>query len=683
MAVTTHQQGMPSESGPVQTALAPAWTAPVGTWRMLAQRRDAPKLPKGLDAAWDTMVGLFVPMVPRRSRYLRRAERILAMEKQFTELPDAVLRESSAELRGVFRLGREKPADIDRAMALVREASRRELGLNPYREQVAAALSMVDGCLVELATGEGKTLVATMPAVIAGWRGRGCHVLTVNDYLAKRDATGLRKLYAACGLSVGWVEGQMPPPDRKRAYHADITYGTNKEIAADYLRDRLQLGRLRGLTDALVAKINHGGMGGVDRLVMRGLETAIIDEADSLLIDEAVTPLIISSEAPNEEQTQAFEQAAKIAQQMQQGEHYKVNLRFRDADLNRAGKTRITELCDGLPGIWQSPRMREELIVQAITARELFLKGQQYVVQEGKVVIVDESTGRLMPDRSWRHGLHQAVEAKEQLEVSPPKDTMARVSFQRFFRMYRNLSGMTGTAWEARYEFWQVYKLPTVRIPTHMPCVRIQHGDRLFGTSQSRWEAVVEEIIRVHKKGRPLLIGTRSVEASEKLSSMLTAKAMKHEVLNAVRHDEEAEIVAKAGEPGRITVATNMAGRGTDIKLGKGVAEAGGLHVVSTERNESGRIDRQLYGRAGRQGDPGSAIAYVSLEDELVRKYAGWRGRRAAKRAGDREVSGIRLKRMFYRAQQRAQKLAQRQRKSVLKSDDWLEENLGFAGREH
>lgn len=543
---------------------------------MLAQRRDAPKLPKGLDAAWDTMIGMFVPMVPRRSRYLRRAERVLAMEKQFTELPDAALRESSEELRGVFRLGREKPVDIDRAMAIVREVSRRELGMNPYREQVAAALSMVDGCLVELATGEGKTLVATMPAVIAGWRGRGCHVLTVNDYLAKRDATGLRKLYTACGLSVGWVDGQMPPPERKQAYHADITYGTNKEIAADYLRDRLQLGRQRGLTEALVAKINRGGMGGVDRLVMRGLETAIIDEADSLLIDEAVTPLIISSEAPNDEQTQAFEQAAKIAQQMEQGEHYKVNLRFRDADLSRAGKAHVTELCEGLPGIWQSPRMREEMIVQAITARELFLKGQQYVVQEGKVVIVDESTGRLMPDRSWRHGLHQAVEAKEQLEISPPKDTMARVSFQRFFRMYRNLSGMTGTAWEARYEFWQVYKLPSVRIPTHMPCIRVQHDDRMFGSSQSRWEAVVEEIIRVHKKGRPVLVGTRSVEASEKLSSMLNAKAMKHEILNAVHHEEEADIVAKAGEPGRITVATNMAGRGTDIKLGKGVAKGGG-----------------------------------------------------------------------------------------------------------
>jgi preprotein translocase subunit SecA len=288
-----------------------------------------------------------------------------------------------------------------------------------------------------------------------------------------------------------------------------------------------------------------------------------------------------------------------------------------------------------------------------------------------------------MPDRSWRHGLHQAVEAKERLEVTPPKDTMARVSFQRFFRMYRRLCGMTGTAWEARYEFWQVYKLPTVRIPTHKPCIRIQHKDRVYGSSEARWKAVVEEIKRVHKKGRPVLVGTRSVDASEKLSSMLNAVALKHEVLNAVRHEEEAQIVEQAGQPGRITVATNMAGRGTDIKLGKGIAEAGGLHVISTERNESGRIDRQLYGRAGRQGDPGSAIAFISLEDELIRKYAGRTGRRAARRAGDREVSGSRMTRLFRAAQARSQRLAQRQRKSVLKNDEWLEENLGFAGREH
>ena len=279
MSQSTTQQRMPSESGPVESSMVPAWSAPVGVWRMLAQRRDAPKLPKGLDAIWDSAVGLFVPLVPRRARCLRRAEHILSMEKDYTDKPDNALHEMAEQMRGVFRLGREKTEDIDRAIALVREISRRELGMNPYREQVAAALAMIDGGLVELATGEGKTLVATMPSIIAGWRGRGCHVMTVNDYLAKRDANIMRKLYAACGLTVGWVEGQMPPDERKRAYDADITYCTNKEVAADYLRDRLQLGRVRSLTDALVTKINHGGMGGVDRLVMRGLDTAIIDEA--------------------------------------------------------------------------------------------------------------------------------------------------------------------------------------------------------------------------------------------------------------------------------------------------------------------------------------------------------------------------------------------------------------------
>ncbi|GAB4109009.1 MAG: preprotein translocase subunit SecA [Phycisphaeraceae bacterium] len=683
MAVTTHQHRIAQEHAQAQTTAAPAWDAPVGVWRMLAQQRDAPKLPKGLDAIWDAAIGLFVPLIPRRGRYLRRAERILAKEKEVSGLPDAALREMAEELRSIFRLGRETEAHVDQALALVREQARRTLGLHPYREQVAAALAMIDGCLAEMATGEGKTLVATMPAVIAGWRGRGCHVMTVNDYLARRDATGLRPLYAACGLNVAWVEGQMPPLERRQAYHADVTYGTNKEVAADYLRDKILLGRQRGLTEALVAKIHHGGMGGVDRLVMRGLDTAIIDEADSLLIDEAVTPLIISTEAPNEEQTQAFQQAAKLAKHLVQGEHYTVNLRFRDIDLTRAGRRRVSELCADLPGVWQSPRMREELIVQAVTARELFLKGQQYVVKDGKVVIVDESTGRLMPDRSWRHGLHQAVEAKEGLEVTPPKDTMARISFQRFFRMYRRLSGMTGTAWESRHELWQVYKLPTVRIPTHKPCIRVQHPDRVFGTADAKWKAVVEEIKRIHKLGRPVLVGTRSVEASEKLSAMLNAEALKHEVLNAVRHEEEATIVAQAGQPGRITVATNMAGRGTDIKLGKGVAELGGLHVIATERHESGRIDRQLYGRAGRQGDPGSAIAFVSLEDELIRKHAGRVGRQAARVAGEREIHSKRLARLFRHAQARAQRMAQRQRRNVLKHDEWLDENLGFAGREY
>ena len=396
-----------------------------------------------------------------------------------------------------------------------------------------------------------------------------------------------------------------------------------------------------------------------------------------------MTPLIISTEAPNEERTQAYQQAAEVVRQLDSEKDYKVNLRFRDADLTRSGKAKVSELSESIGGVWQSPRMRDELVVQAITAKELFLKGQQYVVQDGKVVIVDESTGRLMPDRSWRHGLHQAVEAKERLEVSAAKDTLARVSFQRFFRMYRRLSGMTGTAWEARRELWQVYKLPTVRIPTHRPCIRTQAKDRVFGTADAKWRAVVEEVQEVHKQGRPVLIGTRSVDASETLSAMLNAKALKHVVLNAVRHEEEAKIVEQAGQPGWITVATNMAGRGTDIKLGPGVAEAGGLHVISTERNDSGRIDRQLYGRAGRQGDPGSTSTYVSLDDELIRKHAKRKGKRAAARVGDKETRSRSLAKLFDKAQERAQRMARRQRKGVLKSDDWLEENLGFAGREH
>jgi preprotein translocase subunit SecA len=329
-----------------------------------------------------------------------------------------------------------------------------------------------------------------------------------------------------------------------------------------------------------------------------------------------------------------------------------------------------------LGGVWGGRRRSEELVIQALTARELYRRDLQYVVDEGKVVIVDESTGRLMPDRTWRAGLHQAVEAREGLEIQPPKDTLARISFQRFFRQYRHICGMTGTGWEARHELWQVFELPTVVLPTHRPCIRIQRPDRITRDVGSKWDAVVEEIVAVHAEGRPVLVGTRSVDDSEYLSRRLTEAGLEHQVLNAVRHAEEAQIVAGAGKRDQITVATNMAGRGTDIKLGEGVRELGGLHVVATDRYESGRVDRQLYGRAGRQGDPGSAVTFVSLDDDLSRRHTP------------------RLLRPFVRAfpwpsaaratlalaQRRAGRVAARRRRSVLKTDDWLDKNLGFSG---
>ena len=659
---------------------------PSTTWRTLAQRTPDRPLPRGVDAAWDAAVGIAKALVPRRMRFLRRADRVLALEKEYRNLGSGRLREAAAEMRDRFRCGGDTDEVLERAYALVREVARRETGMSIFRVQIAGALALEAGCIAELATGEGKTLAATLPATIEGWRGKGCHVVTHNDYLAARDADWMGAIYRFCGLRVAAVEQGMLPPDRREAYQADITYCTNKEVTADFLRDRLALGRLQGLPSALMAKIAEGAGSGTDRLVQRGLHFAIVDEADSILIDEAVTPLIISGDAPNPEQVEAFQQAAHLVAQLEPVRDFRVNQRYREVDLTPAGKGRLDELANGLGGVWAGARRREELATQALTAREFYLRDKQYIIdEEEKVVIVDEFTGRLMPDREWRDGLHQAVSAKEEVEVQPPKDTYARVSFQRFFRLYRKLAGMTGTAAEAWREFWQIYHAPVVTIPTNRPCIRKVLPDCVYATEEVKWKAIVGQIRRLHETGRPILVGTRSVRASERLSQLLADVGLDHQVLNAVRHREEAQVTAAAGQPGKITVATNMAGRGTDIKLGAGVADLGGLHVLATERHEAGRIDRQLFGRSARQGDPGSAQAVVSLEDELVRRHAPHVSASLRKRYGrtDREVSGPLSRHVFNAAQRRAERLSLAQRKGVLRADDWLDEYLGFAGAEH
>jgi preprotein translocase subunit SecA len=652
---------------------------------MLSQNPRGKELPKGLDAAWDHAAGLVRRMSLHTKAYLARAGRVVALEDQYKDLSDGNMRVKITELREVFRRGRDTAEHLDHAYAAIREIALRQVGMKPFLVQVAGALVMTEGGIAEMATGEGKTLTATMPATIAGWRGRGCHVITTNDYLAKRDAETMRNIYRFCQLRCDALDQEMAPPDRKRAYQADVTYCTNKEVSADYLRDRLALGRVKTLPEALLAKIAKGAGSGTDRLVQRGLFYAIVDEVDSILIDEAVTPLIISGEAPNPEQVDAFNEAAELAGQLEEKVHYKVNPRYREIEFTQAGRRKIAALAEPLGGLWTGVRRREELVTQALTARVFYQLEKQYVIQEDKVVIVDEFTGRLMPDREWRDGLHQAVSAKEGLEVQAPKDTYARISFQRFFRLYRQLCGMTGTAVEARGEFWQIYHMPVVVVPTNRPCIRTKAPDRVFATESAKWTAIVESIEQMHRMGRPVLVGTRSVRASEHLGRLLEARQMDCQILNAVRHKEEAEIVAQAGQPARITVATNMAGRGTDIKLGRGVAEKGGLHVIATERHEAGRIDRQLFGRCARQGDPGSAEAIVSIEDELVERHTPVLSGALRKRHGQstREISTKWKRRLFDHAQKKAERHALRQRKGVLKNDDWLDEYLGFAGREH
>jgi preprotein translocase subunit SecA len=651
---------------------------------MLDQRNSGEPLPRGLDAVWNAGVGLVDRLLPRYRLFGRRVERILALEKHFSQLTDSKIRDEAGMLREVFRRNRDTPLDIERSFALVREVAFRQIGEKPFPVQIAGALALEAGCVAEMATGEGKTLACTMPVTVAGWRGRGCHVITVNDYLARRDAEWMGRIYRSCGLTVAYIEQQTPPAERQAAYTADVTYCTNKEVAADFLRDRLLLGRLRGLSSTLAAKMASGGRQIADRLVQRGLHYAIVDEADSILIDESVTPLIISGDAPNPEQIDSFRQASQIADQLESQIDYNIDDRYREIELTGRGKARLEELTGNMGGLWKANRRRQEMINQALTAKELYLRDKHYVVDDDKVVIVDEFTGRLMPDRTWRDGLHQAIEAKEKVEINAPKDTYARISFQRFFRMYRKLAGMTGTATEAAAEFWQIYQLPVVRIPTNRPCIRKNLPTIALPTESAKWATIVRQIRHMHKTGRPILVGTRSVRASEHLSQLLKAENLDHQVLNAVYHQQEAQIVAGAGQEGQITVATNMAGRGTDIKLGRGVAKLGGLHVLGAEPNESARIDRQLFGRGARQGDPGSAQGIFSLEDEIATRYATKTASYFKNRYThtENDVSSALVRGVFRLAQHRAEKLALRRRKSVLKTDHWLDEQLGFAGSE-
>jgi preprotein translocase subunit SecA len=645
-----------------------------------------------------------------------------ALAPQFIELSDHELQTRLLDFRGAFRAQcKLEPQVTLSALAAIREAADRRLGMRPFPVQLMGALALHRGFLAEMATGEGKTLTAGIAAVLAGWSRRPCHVLTVNDYLVERDAAWLRPLYEFCGVRVGTVTGAAAQPERINGYAADITYATSKELLADFLRDRLRLGKLTHPTRRLLQRMLAPQSVQTDGLVLRGLHTAIVDEADSILIDEAVTPLIIAASHKNESLRRAAELADALAGSLRPGAHYSANARYREVDLTSAGLEELVRGAETLPGLWRGHDRRLELVVQALVAREFFHRDKQYILQEGKVVIVDEFTGRPMPQRTWREGMHQAIEAKEKVAISDPSETVARLSFQRFFRCFHKLSGMSGTAREAAPELWQVYGLPVITIPRNKPCIRKQLGDQVFASEAEKWDAVVDSMEATHRTGRPVLAGTRSVSASEELAARLQARGVESKVLNATRLSDEAAIVAMAGERGRITIATNMAGRGTDIKLGQGVRELGGLHVIATERHESGRVDRQLFGRAGRQGDPGSAQAFWSAEDELLRRHLPKARRdllmrilpKAAARSDEvaplalraptgRSATGTNseiaseprfwesrrlagpvslLAQLAIRsAQRRAESAAYKQRQAVLKSDLWLDQALSFAG---
>jgi len=645
--------------------------------------RVPPRPLTGLDALVNGIIGKY----QRRNKVLEAlkadAEKIVAQEREWKEMSDAALQKRLLEFRAeVRRGGKNTEQTILPALAAIREAADRKLGLRPFPVQLMGALALHRGYLAEMATGEGKTLTAGLAAVLAGWTKHPCHIVTVNDYLVQRDAEWLGPLYHFCSVRVGFVTASSDPADRAKNYGCDVTYVTSKELLADFLRDRLYLGKMQNATRRLIRRMLQPESQVQEGMVLRGLHTAIVDEADSVLIDEAVTPLIISASHKNE----SLREAARLAQEMvgilNPETDYNSNLRYKEIELTKAGLQKLVEQASHLPGIWKGHDRRLELVIQALIAREFYHRNQQYIVEGDKIVIVDEFTGRPMPQRSWREGMHQAIEAKENLPISDPTETIARLSFQRFFKCFHKLSGMTGTAHEAANELWQVYGLPTVSIPPNKPCIRQQLPDQFFLEEKGKWQAIIVEIEKIHATGRPVLVGTRSVLASERLWQQLAERGLEAKILNATRLKEEAEIIAMAGERGRITIATNMAGRGTDIKLGNGVTALGGLHVIASERHESGRVDRQLFGRAARQGDSGSAQAFASTEDELLRKYLpkpvqkiiieAWQRNLPAKE----KIAGAAVK----SGQKRAQSLAFKERKSILRSDVWLDEALSFTG---
>lgn len=575
------------------------------------------------------------------------------------------------------------PEHVAECFAIVREMASRVLGKRHYDVQLLGGWVLLNGKVAEMETGEGKTLTATLPACVMALLGIPVHVITVNDYLAKRDAEQMQPLYEAFGFSVGLIQQGMTIAQRKTAYACDITYCTNKELIFDYLKDRITIGNTSGYLKLKMENIFREGSR-LDNLVLRGLCFGIVDEADSVLVDEARVPAIISSSSENNSEEESISKAYEIAMQLEQDVDYHVEPDRHRVEFTQRGLDHLFVLTDYLPGVWQRKKWREEMVRQALVAQHTYFRDKHYLVRDDKVQIIDEYTGRTMPDRSWEKGLHQMVELKESLPVTSQKEPIARMSYQRFYRRYLRLAGMTGTAREISNELRHVYGLSVVKIPTHRPVQRNYLPSRIVRSNEEKWQAIVEHIQKLYQQGSPVLIGTRTVEASENLSAMLVQYQLEHRVLNARQDQEEADIIQIAGQPAHITVATNMAGRGTDIAVHKQVIEQGGLHVIATDKNESGRIDRQLYGRCARQGDPGCCIDILSLEDEIIsayvpRKIIGLAGNLLA---SNQRVGLIFSKLLFKYAQKRAEWYLSRVRMDLLKRDQKLADFLAFAGHQ-
>lgn len=652
-------------------------------FKSIYPEREEPDLSK-IERATAAAEGFLAPWLrPRAKRFhgiIRATER---HAEEIKAKSDGELKETGRMLRQRLRQKGFTQELAGWMFALVREAADRAIGHRHFDVQLLGGWILLQGMAAEMETGEGKTLTATLPACTAALAGIPVHIVTVNDYLAKRDAEWMRPVYSALGLTVGHIIHGMDPAARRQAYRCDVTYCVNKELAFDYLRDRIVLWD-RPTSVRLKLERLYGETSRVHQLVMRGLHFAIVDEVDSVLIDEARTPLIISAEGDSSYRPEVYRKAITVARELDPKRDFMVSANERKVELSARGESRTREVNWDEVGLQASEEQRQELIRQALVALHLFSKDKHYLIKDDKIQIIDEYTGRLMPDRSWERGLHQLIEIKEDCKVTQHKETRARISYQRFFRRYLRLAGMTGTAREVVGELWSIYRLPVVTVPPNRSIRRERAPDRIYRKAPQKWSAIVETIAKMHQHGRPILVGTRSVEASEHLSTLLTQCKLPHRVLNARQDKEEADIISRAGERGRITVATNMAGRGTDIKLSSEVREMGGLHVIASERHEARRIDRQLFGRCGRQGDPGSFEAVVSLEDELITVYVGkW----------VQFLAGLMLQRprgvlvrsigrnLFNSAQRSAEGLHRQMRGNLLRMDEQLGQSLAFTGR--
>ncbi|MEJ7935480.1 RNA helicase SecA [Sphingobium sp. AN558] len=660
-------------------------------WREVRDDRRpviAPYPERGPAKGWqwdrpvDLILGKAMTTLPWSARLLMaRAERIAEESAALRDLDDAALDARCADVRQALRREGLREPLVDECFALIREVSGRELGMWHFPVQLMGGLVMLRGGIAEMATGEGKTITALLPAIAASLAGMPVHVFTVNDYLAERDSAKLRPVYARFGLDVGLIVHEVELHERAAIYRADVVYGTNKEITFDYLRDQRALGGVRGATRRKVAELAGRRS---EPLTLRGLYFAVIDEADSIFIDEARTPLILSAEMPADDDG-LFISALELAARLVAGDHYTIRAAARAVELNERGREEVAALAQGLPHTpWRMRQAREQLASQALAALHLFLRDREYVVIDDKVQIVDESTGRVMADRSWEAGLHQLIEAKERVALTGTRNTIARITYQRFFRRYLRLAGMSGTIREVADELWADYGVRVDAVPRNRPNQRIDRGHEMHRDAAAKWLAVAQAVASVQRgeNGRPVLIGTRSVGDSEAVSAALAQAGIDHRVLNARQDAQEADIIAGAGHVGAVTVATNMAGRGTDIELSDAAKKAGGLHVILTAFHETSRIDRQLYGRAGRQGDPGTTQAITAIDDELYAGYAPFWRKILQSSVNSWPIAGGPADWLRRAAQRSAERHHAVTRRQTELSEDRLRKAMAFTGRD-